>query len=124
MAGKLRKLASAALAAIAVTVAVPGGSAWAIDNVPCNNDNFLRITLHHIGGDDRKYDLCYANPGTAGGWEPEWQRTWITRIWTGNNRVQWYGDGRWQPEQPIGKYTSFTWPNHPGGVRIDQIRIV
>ncbi|WP_410566227.1 hypothetical protein [Amycolatopsis sp. cmx-4-61] len=49
---------------------------------------------------------------------------WITELWTGNNRVQWHGDGRWQPETPIAKRTAFTWPNHPGGVKIDQIRIL
>ena len=52
---------------------------------------------------------------------------WLTRIWTGNNRVQWYGDGRWQPDPPVGvinKWTVFSWPNHPGGVSIDVIRIL
>ncbi|MBB5958439.1 hypothetical protein FHS29_005047 [Saccharothrix tamanrassetensis] len=119
MAGKLRKLASAALAAIAVTVAVPGGSAWAINDVPCNNDGYLRVTLHVYGQPDQ--DSCYAN---AGFYNPGLGRFWITRIWTGNNRVQWYGDGRWQPEHPIDRWTSFTWPNHPGGVRMEGIRIM
>ncbi|MBB5958438.1 hypothetical protein FHS29_005046 [Saccharothrix tamanrassetensis] len=120
MAGKLKKFASVALAAVAMTVAIPGGSAWAIDRVPCGNRDFLQITAHQSSGP--AWDRCYANRGAVDYTDNvDW---WVTSIWTGNNRVQWYGDGRWQPEQPIGKYTSFTWPNHPGGVRMFALRIL
>lgn len=70
--------------------------------------------------DTASSNWCYANAG-----EDHFNSTWwVTRIQTGNNRVQWYGDGDWQPAQPIGKWTDFRWPNHPGGVHITAIRIL
>ncbi|MFK0113367.1 hypothetical protein [Streptomyces sp. NPDC091217] len=35
-----------------------------------------------------------------------------------------YGDGRRQPAAPIEKNTVYTFPNNPGGVRMDEIRIL
>ncbi|MDX3642746.1 hypothetical protein [Streptomyces sp. MB09-02B] len=50
--------------------------------------------------------------------------SWITRISTGNNRVQWFGDAAWQPANGINKWNVMTWPNHPGGVRASWIKIL
>ncbi|MCC9710768.1 hypothetical protein E4N62_39375 [Streptomyces sp. MNU76] len=64
---------------------------------------------------------CCANAGEADPLSTNWG---VTRISTGDNRVQWYGDGRWQPAQAIDRWTVYTWPNHPGGVRINKVRIL
>lgn len=114
---KRATLAALASAAVMTSLTVGATSASAIDRVSCGPE-FLKITVHKSGG-ATWYDLCYANAGEAHGLDG-----WVTRIETGNNRVQWYGDGRWQPAQPIGKWTTFTWPNHPGGVSINAIRIL
>ncbi|KAF2775112.1 secreted oxidoreductase [Streptomyces sp. OM5714] len=79
----------------------------------------MQVTYHNYG---YKYTNCYANAGAAADFGMG--TNWVTRISTGNNRVQWYGDGRWQPATPIAKNTVYQWPNHPGGVRIDAIRIL
>ncbi|MEV0675402.1 hypothetical protein AB0I60_02650 [Actinosynnema sp. NPDC050436] len=117
----VKRAVIAALAAIPVMAALPAATATAaplpINRVSCNRDDFLWVYAHQRGP---QFIHCYANGGTAhypGG-------TWLDRIWTGNNRVQWFGDGRWQPATPIGKNTDFRFPNHPGGVRMEAIRIV
>ncbi|EFE71981.1 MULTISPECIES: beta/gamma crystallin domain-containing protein [Streptomyces] len=105
------------VAAASLTLATTT-QASAIDKVPCSSGEFLQIDIHPTHGPTQP--LCYANAGTlefARGW-------WITKISTGNNRVQWHGDGRWQPDTPINKWTVFTWPNHPGGVSVTGIRIL
>ncbi|MCG5212686.1 beta/gamma crystallin domain-containing protein [Streptosporangium soli] len=113
----------AALASIAVTASLTIATstpAYAINEVPCaGRDDLVRATIHATHSSSNDY--CYANAGEDYYDLSLW---WVTRISTGNNRVQWYGDGRWQPAQPIPKYTTFTWPNHPGGVRIAGIRIL
>ncbi|MER6406908.1 beta/gamma crystallin domain-containing protein [Streptomyces viridosporus] len=119
-----KRAALAALTTVSLTaslMAATATNASAIDIVPCGNREYLHVTAH-LGSTTRDENFCYANAGQSpvGGV----QDYWVTRIWTGNNRVQWYGDGRWQPEQPIGKYTEMTWPNHPGGVRAYRIRIL
>ncbi|WP_199442890.1 beta/gamma crystallin domain-containing protein [Umezawaea beigongshangensis] len=106
-------------AAAAITTALPAGNAFAINQVSCNNNEFVKITYHM--GSDRNIDQCFANGGTYNRFG---QDAWVVRIWTGNNRVQWLGDNRWQPATAIGKQTSFTWPNHSGGVRMAAIRII
>jgi len=106
-----------AVAAASLTVATTT-QASAIDQVSCSSDEFLQISIHPTNGNTQR--RCYANAGTVGfgsGW-------WITRISTGNNRVQWHGDGRWQPDAPINKWTVFTWPNQAGGVNLTGIRIL
>ncbi len=111
---------AALLAAVVAAATLNAGSAAAIDNVPCGNrDDLMKIWLHMSGGSPEPY--CFANGGEYHLWGLGW---WVTKIWTGNNRVQWYGDGRWQPAQPIGKWTTFRWPNHPGGVRVEGFRIL
>lgn len=123
MKGIAKRAALATVASVAVTasltVALPT-AAYAINEVPCaGRTDLVRATIHQTN--HRSADYCYANAGEDMYAMSHW---WVTRISTGNNRVQWYGDGRWQPAQPIPKWTVFTWPNHPGGVRIDGIRIL
>ncbi|MEU3346849.1 beta/gamma crystallin domain-containing protein [Streptomyces sp. NPDC006700] len=104
------------VAAASLTLATTT-QASAINQVSCG-DEFLQVYIHPTNGSTQH--LCYANAGTVGfgsGW-------WITRISTGNNRVQWQGDGRWQPDTPINKWTVFTWPNQSGGVNLTGIRIL
>ncbi|MET8868999.1 beta/gamma crystallin domain-containing protein [Nonomuraea sp. NPDC004580] len=118
-----KRAALAALASVAVTaslaVALPT-AAYAINEVPCGDrTDLVRATIH--SNISSSVDYCYANAGED---RYDLNIWWVTRISTGNNRVQWYGDGRWQPAQPIPKWTVFTWPNHPGGVRIQGIRIL
>ncbi|MEU6154440.1 beta/gamma crystallin domain-containing protein [Actinosynnema sp. NPDC047251] len=111
-----------ALAAVTMTVAVPAGSAWAVGEVPCNNNEFARVTVHATNMSS--YNMCFANAGSIRIYDSNGHRVWVTEIWAGNNRVQWFGDGRWQPASPIGKWTTFTWPNHPSGVRLEEFRIL
>ncbi|WP_164386812.1 beta/gamma crystallin domain-containing protein [Streptomyces sp. OM5714] len=108
----LATLALSASFAVATTT-----QAAAINHVPCSSNDFLQVTMHHYRF---TYTDCFANAGE----NSIGTDTWVTRISTGNNRVQWHGDGRWQPATPIAKNTVYQWPNHPGGVRIDGIRIL
>ncbi|MFC0430848.1 beta/gamma crystallin domain-containing protein [Kutzneria buriramensis] len=113
-------LTTAALVASLTVGATAASAAPAINTVPCDRPDYLQLTLHRSGGSEILE--CFANGGE---WDyPGNQPLWVTRISTGNNRVQWHGDGAWQPATPIGKNTVFTWPHFPGGVRIDAIRIV
>ncbi|WP_410650737.1 hypothetical protein [Amycolatopsis sp. cmx-4-54] len=120
-----KKVGLPAIAAIAMSIVIPVGTAEATNIVPCGSGNeFLNITVHPIN--DSSYEQCYANAGVHGvlsKW-PSGGRMWLERFWTGNNRVQWYGDGRWQPENPVDKWVLFSFPNHPGGVKIEAIRIL
>ncbi|MEV5646519.1 beta/gamma crystallin domain-containing protein [Streptomyces flaveolus] len=112
-------LAGLSSTALLTSLSVGATSASAIDPVPCGPE-FLKIQIHY---DNSAWGWqCFANAGEYG-LSPVIQ-AWVTRIETGNNRVQWYGDGRWQPAQPIEKWTTYTWPNYSGGVRIDTIKIV
>ncbi|MEV6718526.1 beta/gamma crystallin domain-containing protein [Lentzea sp. NPDC051208] len=119
MARKGAKLAATVLATAAITAAIPVGSASAIVQAKCDRSDFLKITYHVSNG--KNIDMCFAHAGTFDNLPED---SWIVKIQTGNNRVQWLGDNRWQPAAPIGKWTTFTWPNHPGGVRLAGIRIV
>lgn len=123
MARKLKKLAATALATIAMAAAIPAGSAFAIDEVSCNNNSeYLWVSYHYTAGSS--FTRCFANAGSRRIYDQFSRSVWVTEIWTGNNRVQWNGDGRWQPDNPIDRRTKFTWPNSPGGVRLDEIRIL
>ncbi|MEV5646551.1 beta/gamma crystallin domain-containing protein [Streptomyces flaveolus] len=108
-------------AALLTSLSVGATSASAIDQVSCRPD-FLKVQMHYTNG--AWFENCYANAGET--WFPPFPNTsaWVTKIETGNNRVQWFGDGRWQPEQPIGKWTTYAWPNFSNGVRIEAIRIL
>ncbi|MEV7010628.1 beta/gamma crystallin domain-containing protein [Streptosporangium sp. NPDC051022] len=99
-------------------LAVTAPAAHAITPLACGNrTDLLKVTYHT--STHGKRDLCFANAGTAtfGG------DTWLHEIKTGNNRVQWFGDGKWQPAYIIDKWTTYSFPNHPGGVRMDKIWI-
>jgi hypothetical protein len=108
--GALTTFAMAATLTVATTP-----QAFAIAPVPCNRSDYLWINIH-----EPYVNLCFAQAGTISIESGKW----LTRISTGNNRVQWHGDGKWQPANPIGKNTIYTFPNHPGGVHIDNIRIL
>ncbi|MFB7952317.1 MULTISPECIES: beta/gamma crystallin domain-containing protein [unclassified Streptomyces] len=109
-------------AAISLTL-VTSPQAHAIDMVECGPSDFLTVNWHiEYGGSWSTEKSCFAN---AGEFDMDVMGTeWLDSISTGNNRVQWWGDGRWQPDTPIGKNTVYTFPNHPGGVALDWIRIL
>ncbi|GAA3100249.1 hypothetical protein [Streptosporangium carneum] len=112
---------AAAAAAAAAALAIPATPAFAIDEVPCGRSDFASVKYHETPG--QSHEVCFANSGEAN--LDNWAASeWLHEIWTGNNRVQWYGDGRWQPEGGINKWTRFTFPNNPGGVSFTKIRIL
>ncbi|MGI5340891.1 beta/gamma crystallin domain-containing protein [Streptomyces sp. CA-181903] len=113
----LAALTSVAAAASFTLASAP--QALAMNQVPCTQDDFLQIDVHPTAGPTST--RCFANAGFI---DYPSGDLWVTRIWTGNNRVQWFGDGRWQPEGGINKWTVFQWPHHPGGVRMNAIRIL
>jgi hypothetical protein len=120
---KLKKLTATALATFAIMAAIPAGSALAeIGKVNCGNHEYLRVEYHYATGNN--FTDCFSNAGSWRIYDQFGKSVWVTEIWTGNNRVKWNGDGRWQPENPIGRYTSFTWPNTSGGVKLDEITIL
>ncbi|CAM5394909.1 beta/gamma crystallin domain-containing protein [Streptomyces fumanus] len=111
-------LAGLSSAALLTSLSLGATNAAAINEVPCGSE-FLKLQLHYSGGG--WFDRCYANAGqvtldTSGS-------LWVTKIETGNNMMQWYGDGRWQPAVPIAKWTTYTWPSFPDGVKIERINI-
>lgn len=121
---KSSALIAAASIALMGVMPVAGAEAAAplpINPVPCGRNDFLQLQVHLWNSGHQL--LCYANggetnlPNAVGGW-------WLTEIKTGNNRVQWFGDGRWQPASAINKWTTYNFPNNPGGVRIERIRII
>ena len=108
----------ASVAATASLTAITATAAQAISEVPCGPTDYLHVVLHDANATETA--ICFANGG-----EYTFRRDkWVTRIWTGNNRVQWHGHHVWEPQAPIEKWTIFTWPNHPGGVTLTAIRIV
>ncbi|MER5492071.1 beta/gamma crystallin domain-containing protein [Streptomyces sp. NPDC002490] len=114
---------TATVAAVSLTaVSVP--QAAAINRVDCGTREDFAKVYGHVApfGSDR--NSCWANGGSE---QWSWQNSpvdWMKWLKTGNNVVQWHGDGRWQPNAAIGKWTTYSFPNHPGGVRIDGIRIL
>ncbi|MEV5956776.1 beta/gamma crystallin domain-containing protein [Streptomyces sp. NPDC051987] len=114
-------------AAVASLAVATTPQAFAINPADCGRDDFLKIDLHDSTDSGQAVNfrtLCFANAGDVAITPAAYWDVWITRISTGNNRVQWHGDGRWQPSAPIEKNTVMTWPNNPGGVDIDRIRIL
>ncbi|GAA3074979.1 beta/gamma crystallin domain-containing protein [Streptosporangium carneum] len=107
---------TAVMATTALAVTAP--AAHAITPLACGNrTDLLKVTYHDLDGGKR--DICFANAGTY----TFYNYAWLHEIKTGNNRVQWYGDGKWQPAYIIPKWTTYNFPNHPGGVRINKIWI-
>ena len=105
-------LATAFAAAVAFTITVPSGQAFAIDHVQCvGGESFLKIWSHLDGRDSVD---CYANAGTTdfGGW-------WVDRIYTGNNDLIYYDVNGDSVRIDRGRDISF--PNRPAQVRDIQI---
>lgn len=128
-----RKIVSPVMTAAMIAALVVGAAprASAMDVVPCDNSEFVKIDWHaSYPAETGNVEECYANGGEIYRWgdpnDNSWSagKDWVTSIWTGNNRVQWYGDGRWQPDGGINPWTSFGWSNHPGGVEIKGLRII
>jgi hypothetical protein len=115
-------LSALTLATVSLPLAT-ASPASAINTVPCGPRDYVKVTFH-IGIWAKRHVLCFANAGEIPIVVGQREKVWVHQISTGNNRVQWYGDGRWQPNRPINKWTIFRWPNHPGGVRLDRIRIL
>jgi hypothetical protein len=112
-------MALTGVAGTILALTLPSTPAMAINEVPCGPGDYLTVYMHVSAG--TPFARCFANGGEvdySGG------DLWLNSFSTGNNRVQWYGDGRWQPDQPVEKWTIFQFPNHAGGVRLDKIRIV
>ncbi|SHH36644.1 beta/gamma crystallin domain-containing protein [Streptomyces sp. 3214.6] len=125
---RAKKVVLSALTAVAAAASLTVATtpqASAINQVPCNRPDFLQVQGHSDPVPVNSSWLnCYANAGEAKIDPNTGLRDWVDIIATGNNLVQWHGDGRWQPDAPIAKWVTFTWPNNPGGVRIDKIRIL
>jgi hypothetical protein len=124
-----KRAIQAAVVALAATATLAGVTtpASAITQPSCSGSNdFTKVQMHYESGGS--FYRCFANGGTASLREVLGRGSsipaWVTQISTGNNRVQWYGDGRWQPATPIPKFTVFGWPHNPHGVSADAIRIV
>ncbi|WP_030542201.1 beta/gamma crystallin domain-containing protein [Streptomyces albus] len=111
-----------AMAAASLTVATPT-QASAINLVDCNGrSDLLKVSWHYIfGGGWNAHHVCFANAGEHDFDVPGTE--WLDNLSTGNNVVQWYGDGRWQPGTPIGKWTYYDFPT-VGSVKLDKIRIL
>lgn len=131
MVSRIRKTAVTALAvaglAAGLAMSVPGSASAAIlkpniNQVPCSSNSYLHVWFHQENASPRQYEWCFANGGTVPIYCPG--GCWLDALSTGNNLVQWYGDGRWQPQPPIGKNTYYYFPNHPGGVSFEKIAIV
>ncbi|MFI6350730.1 beta/gamma crystallin domain-containing protein [Streptomyces sp. NPDC050560] len=107
-----RSLGAALAVAVALSVGVPSGNAFAINHVQCvGGENFLKIWSH--SGGTQSVD-CYANAGKTdfGGW-------WVDRISTGNNDLIYYdanGDS-----VKIERWHDITFPNRPPKVTAIQI---
>jgi Beta/Gamma crystallin len=108
-----RTLVAALAAAAAVTVAVPTGTAFAINEVSCaDQGDFLRIKSHH--GTGVTSEDCYANRGRTdfGGW-------WIDKISTGNNDVKLYDANGSVVSIP--RHHVRTYPNRPPKIKAIEI---
>lgn len=128
-----KRVVLAALLPIAMAtsiICVASNGASAITTKPCDANapsEFTRIETHYteLGVTYQNLDSCYANGGEMMFPDEGYGGVyWVTKIWTGNNRVQWHGDGRWQPDGGIPPNTTMTWSNHPGGVEIDGLKIM
>ena len=131
----LKNKIMAALVAVLATVGLaitPAGIASAktarpaIDAVLCNSSDYLQVWFHQENQSPRAEEICFANAGTYS--FPDNQQCtggpcWLDAFSTGNNVVQYESDRNWQPSTPVGKYTYFTFPNHPGGVELDAMKI-
>lgn len=100
-------------AAATITVTIPAGPAFAINEVECRaGENFLKIWSHMSGRDRVR---CFANRGKMnfGGW-------WVDRISTGNNDLI-YSDANGDSVR-INRWTDISYPNRPP--KVDAIEIL
>lgn len=124
------KIAAAAIGTMAVagmTLAAPAMASAApakpaIDTVPCDNSDYLQVWWHQGNDAPRTNTTCFANAGTFT-FPCVIVGCWLDAFSTGNNTVEYEADNTWQPSTPVGKYTYFTFPNHPGGVDLEAIQI-
>jgi hypothetical protein len=127
LAKKITAALGAALTAVALAV-VPTGNASAatnkphIDTVPCGPPDYLQVWYHEGNDVPRGETICFANAGTET-FDCGPVGCWLDAFSTGANVVQYEADGRWQPDTPVGRYTYFTFPNHPGGVNLQGMKI-
>ncbi|MEE1755299.1 hypothetical protein [Streptomyces sp. SP18CS02] len=63
-----------ALATFGMMVGTTSGSAWAIDHVPCNNNEFVNAEIHYrfAGGGN----ACFANAGEFHFWDQYAEGIW------------------------------------------------
>lgn len=122
--------------ASATTASSASTTAGAIREVPCNNSSYVHVWYHVQGLKPKSDHACFANAGTFsivccspvpapnGDQCFPTASCWVDEIWTGNNRVQYHGNGQWLPSNGINKNTYYGFPSHPGGVEFDAIRIL
>jgi anaerobic selenocysteine-containing dehydrogenase len=114
----------ATVATVGLTTATAGSASAApadISPVPCGPSDYLQVWWHQGGDNPGTWENCYANAGTMT--FTCWYGCWLDAFSTGNNVVQYESDGNWQPSTPVGKNTYFDFPNHPGGVELDALKI-
>ena len=109
---------------LAVVVLVAGfgvvasaSPAFAINQVPCDSDEYLKVWGHLDGplfaGEDGSFELCAANAGTLSLGE------WVDQISTGNNDVRYFDRNGAVVDIP--RWHVVTYPNSPP--LVDRIEI-
>jgi hypothetical protein len=88
-----------------------------------SNNDFTKIRVHSVSwGGGPQYNQCFANAGEFNDLDPTGGGNLrLHSLWTGNNNVEWLGDGSWSISIPKWSARSY---NDPAGVRIDGIRIL
>lgn len=126
---KLLTAAMAALMALGLVALVPAAAQAvparpALGMVDCNHDDYLWVYFHEQSGNPNDEHLCFANAGEFD-FATQWcmGNCWLDSFFTGNNVVQFKGDNSWQPAGGVPKWVHYTFPNHPGGVDLQAIRI-
>lgn len=129
MHSKLSKVLLAVLMTVGLAALVPAASASAaparpaMSMVDCTQNDFLWVYYHETNGDPNDNHLCFANAGTIDfTYYCKWG-CWLDQFYTGNNVVQYKADDSWQPAGGVAKNVHFTFPNHPGGVDLQAMRI-
>ncbi|MFG2125999.1 hypothetical protein [Streptomyces sp. NPDC048710] len=132
MVSPLRTRTVSILASLGLLLLIPAGHASAapakpnINSVTCHNDDrdneYLQVWWHDTSDEPFEFKDCLANAGTFT-YGSCTTNCWLDAFSTGNNRVEFLSDGRWQPSTPVAKNTYYTFPNHPGGVQLEAIWI-
>ncbi|MGN9789421.1 beta/gamma crystallin domain-containing protein [Nonomuraea sp. ZG12] len=102
--------------ATAFTLAAPAGSAHAINNVPCGDQNFVELWGHNG-------NTCFANAGTWKSYDFTGSANcwWANKISTGNNDITFWDDHSTNPTY-IPRRTIMTFPT-VGWVCVGTLRI-